>query len=302
MKPRNSFATLIFPLLFANDCGLLPPVLADSAEPGIQARKDPSAVGTNYAGHVLALNETNEIHVLAAALRYECMNMEVIANNLSNINTTAYKASQLGFHDLTSDEDGHTTSLNGSEPVMVKRLFTQGELKRTGNRFDLAIQGTGFFEVQMPDGSPAFSRDGSFRTDTQGRIVTCNGNPVKSFQPVMAGVTSIGISDGGQVTYSIPSGCTTFQIQLARFVNPDGLDAIGANLFKETVASGTPELGDPGKNGFGSIQQGYLELSNVSLLDEKAHLAHAQQVYAVTLQAMQVAEKMFQAYKKSAAQ
>ncbi|MGA2247444.1 MAG: flagellar hook-basal body complex protein [Verrucomicrobiota bacterium] len=294
MKSRNLFAALIFPLLFASDCGSLMPVLADSAEPAIEARKGPSTVGTNCAGHVLALGNANEIRLLAAALRYQRINLEVIANNLANIDTTAFKASQLRFQDMTSDEEGQATVLNGAEPVLIKRLFAQGELRPTGNRFDLAIKGIGFFEVEMPDGTTAFTRDGSFQTDTQGRMVTCNGYPLRVLQPVLQAATGVSISDGGQAIYSSSRGCTMFQAQLARFVNPDGLYAVRANLFKETVISGSPELGNPCKNGFGSMQQGYLETSNVNLLEEKAHLVHAQQVYEVTLLAMQVAEKMHQ--------
>jgi flagellar basal-body rod protein FlgG len=294
MKPSNFFATLLGLLLFANDGGSLPPVPADNAAPASGVQTDPPAVGTNYSGHLLALGKTNSILLLAAALHYQCLNLDVIANNLANIDTTAFKASQLRFQDLTRDEEGQTTFLNGAEPVLIKRLFTQGELRPTGDNLDLAIQGSGFFEVQMPDGSMSFTRDGSFKTDALGRIVTCDGYPVQGFPPVPQGLTGISISDGGQVNYSTSSGSALFQVQLARFANSDDLYAVSANLFKESVASGAPERGNPHEHGFGSLRQGYLESSNVSLLQEKAHLVHAQQVYEVTLQAMQTAERMMQ--------
>ncbi len=265
MKIKYLLAALLGPLLFANGYGAQLPGFADD---------------TNYFGHVLASGNENHIRLLAAALRNEQMNLEVIANNLANVNTTGFKASQLRFQDMTSDLEGKTTLLKGAEPVLVKRLFTQGDLIRTGDNFDLAIQGSGFFEVQMPDGTRAFTRDGGFKTDSQGRIVTSEGYPVQGgFQPVSQGVTAILITGSGQVNYSTASGNTTGQVQLARFINPGGLDAIGHNLFKETCASGTPELGTPAANGFGELQQGFLELSNVSVVQERANLIIAQHNY-----------------------
>jgi flagellar basal-body rod protein FlgG len=289
----NNFS-VTHPLVSSQMFFRLLPVLADSAAPADEVTADSSAVVTNFPGHVLARANTNPVHLLAEALDYQSMNMEVIANNLANIDTTGYKASQLRFQDKSRDEEGRTAFLNGAEPVYVQRLFTQGELRPTGNRLDLAIQGSGFFQVQMPDGTRAYTRDGSFITDTQGRWVTRHGDPVMSLQPVPQGVTSISISVTGLVTYTNSSVCTVFQIQLTGFANPDGLDALSANLFKETSASGTPERGNPGENGFGSIRQGFLELSNVNLALEEAHMAHAQQVYEMTLQAQKIAEKMLE--------
>ena len=260
-----------------------------------EAKTDSSTDGTNSSGHVLAPGNENYLRLLASALRYQQMNLEVIANNLANANTTSFKASRLRFQDMTRDVAGQTTLLNGAEAVSVKRLFTQGELMRTGDNFDLAIQGCGFFEVQMPDGTRAFTRDGGFKLNAQGLIVTGEGYAVLGgFQPVPSGVTAILIDNSGQFTYSTASGATTGQVQLARFINPGGLDAIGHNLYKETPASGTPEHGTPGANGFGELQQGFLELSNVSVVEERVNLLVAQQAYAATGQALQNAEKMWQ--------
>jgi flagellar basal-body rod protein FlgG len=147
----------------------------------------------------------------------------------------------------------------------------------------------------MPDGTLAYTRDGSFKSDSQGRVVTSDGYPVQGgFQPVPNGTTNITISASGSVTYTTASGLTTSQVQIARFNNPGGLDAVGQNLYKETVASGTAELGDPSQNGFGQLQQGYLELSNVSVVQEMVNLILAQRAYEVNSKAVQAADEMMQ--------
>jgi flagellar basal-body rod protein FlgG len=252
-----------------------------------------------FTGHVLGLGNAKEIHMLAAALRNQCMSLEVIASNLANIDTIAFKGSQFNSQDLTWDEQGQTKFLTEAKPVTVKRLFTQGKFLMTGNNLDLAIQANGFFEVYMPDGSLAYTRDGSFQSDALGRIVTSDGYPVMGFQTVPQGLTGISISPTGLVTYDIVGGHTMFQIQLVRFSNPGDLDAVSGNLFKQTAASGAPERGFPGEKGFGSLQQGYLESSNVSLGQEMARLIHAQHVYEVTLLALLISEKMNEADPKA---
>jgi len=149
--------------------------------------------------------------------------------------------------------------------------------------------------VQMPDGTLAYTRDGSFKTNAQGIVVTSDGYPVQGgFQPVPAGATNITISASGQINYTTASGSTASQVQLARFNNPGGLDAVGHNLYKETTASGAPELGDPAQNGFGELQQGYLEGSNVSVVQEMVNLILAQRAYEVNSKAVQAADEMMQ--------
>ena len=237
------------------------------------------------------------------------MNLDVISNNLANVNTTGYKESKLQFQDLlyqttrtAGSEQGAGNQLpeslqigQGSVPISTERIFTQGELSQTGGNLDVAIQGNGFFQVQMPDGSLAYTRDGSFKTDAEGRIVTSDGYPVQGgFQPVPSGTTNITISASGAVTYTTASGTTNSQVQLARFNNPGGLDALGHNLYKETTASGTAELGNPAQNGFGELQQGYLELSNVSVVQEMVNLIRAQRAYEVNSKAVQAADEMMQ--------
>jgi len=249
------------------------------------------------------------LYSAAAGMESQQMNLDVISNNLANVNTTGYKMSKLQFQDLlyqttraAGSDQGAGNQLpaslqigQGSIPISTERIFTQGTLTQTGGNLDVAIQGNGFFEVQMPDGTLAYTRDGSFKTNAQGIIVTSDGYPVQGgFQPVPAGATNITISASGQVNYTTASGATTSQIQLARFNNPGGLDAVGHNLYKETTASGTAELGDPAQNGFGELQQGYLEGSNVSVVQEMVNLILAQRAYEVNSKAVQAADQMMQ--------
>jgi flagellar basal-body rod protein FlgG len=237
------------------------------------------------------------------------MNLDNISNNLANVNTTGFKKSKLEFQDLlyqttraAGSEQGGGNQLpsslqigQGSVPIATQRVFTNGTLTQTGENLNLAIQGDGFFQVQMPDGTLAYTRDGGFQTNSSGAIVTADGYPVEGgFQPVPAGTTNITITSSGAVTYSTASGTTNSQVQLARFTNPGGLEALGKNLYKETTASGNADLGDPGQNGFGQLQQGFLELSNVSVVEEMVNLILAQRAYEVNSKAVQAADEMMQ--------
>ena len=249
------------------------------------------------------------LYSAAAGMQSQQMNLDVISNNLANANTTGYKSTKLQFQDLlyqNSREAGSQqgggnmlpSSLQvgqGAVPVATERSFSQGDLSQTSNPLDVAIQGQGFFEVQMPDGTLAYTRDGSFKTDAQGRIVTSDGYPIEGgFQPVPDGTTAITITAAGSVTYKTGSGTSSSQVEIARFMNPGGLDALGHNLYQETAASGTPELGTPAQNGFGELQQGSLELSNVSVVQEMVNLITAQRAYEVNSKAVQAADEMMQ--------
>jgi flagellar basal-body rod protein FlgG len=249
------------------------------------------------------------LYSAAAGMESQQMNLDVISNNLANVNTTGYKESKLQFQDLlyqttraAGSQQGGGNELPGSLqigqgaiPIATARIFTNGELSNTGNNLDIAIQGAGFFQVQMPDGTLAYTRDGAFKTDAEGRIVTSDGYPVQGgFQPVPSGTTNITISASGAVTYTTSSGTTSSQVQLANFNNPGGLEALGQNLFKETLASGNAQLGDPQQNGLGQLQQGYLELSNVSVVQEMVSLILAQRAYEVNSKAVQAADQMMQ--------
>jgi flagellar basal-body rod protein FlgG len=245
----------------------------------------------------------------ASGMQSQQLNLDVISNNLANVNTTGFKASRPQFQDLlyettrsAGSQQGGGNELpsslqvgQGSVPVATERIFTQGELSQTGSDLDVAIQGNGFFQVQLPDGSLGYTRDGAFKTDSQGRIVTSDGYPLLGgFQAVPTGTTKITITASGAVTYTTPSGDTNSQVQLARFINPGGLDAQGHNLYKETKASGAAESGNPGENGYGQLQQGSLELSNVSVVQEMVNLILAQRAYEVNSKAVQAADEMMQ--------
>lgn len=174
------------------------------------------------------------------------------------------------------------------------KIFTMGELSQTGAELDVAVQGEGFFEVQLPDGTRAYTRDGALKRDSSGRVVTSDGLPVQGFQSIPAGTTSITISPDGQVTTKSASGTQNFRLSLVRFANPSGLEPIGRNLFRESTASGNAENGSPGENGFGSIQQGYLEMSNVKVVEEMVNLIVAQRAYEINSKAVQAADEMMQ--------
>ena len=190
------------------------------------------------------------LYSAAAGMQSQQMNLDNISNNLANVNTTGFKKSKLEFQDLlyqttraAGAQQGGGNQLpsslqigQGSVPIATQRIFTNGNLTQTGESLDLAIQGDGFFQVQMPDGTLAYTRDGALQTDSSGRIVTADGYPVQGgFQPVPAGTTNITISSSGAVTYTTASGKTNSQLQLARFNNPGGLEAQGQNLYKESA-------------------------------------------------------------------
>jgi len=218
------------------------------------------------------------------------LNLDVISNNLANVNTTGYKKSKIEFQDLLYEttrtpgaEQGNGNLLptgiqigHGSRAVATSKVFTEGELTQTGERLDMAIQGDGFLQVQMADGTLAYTRDGALKTASDGRITTSDGLVVQGgFQP-------------------IPNGTSNFQVTLVRFANPAGLQSVGRNLYLETPASGTPETGTPNQAGFGSLQQGYLEMSNVKVVEEMVNMIVAQRAYEVNSKAVQAADEMMQ--------
>ena len=235
--------------------------------------------------------------------------LDVIANNLANVSTNGFKKSKAEFQDLLY----HTTSApgadagggnqvptgvqigHGSRLVSTAKVFTTGELKQTDERLDLAIEGDGFFEVQMPDGTKAYTRDGNLKTGPDGRVLTSTGLPLQSgFQPIPAGSKNVSIASTGEVSVTSSSGTSTFRLQMVRFANPAGLQSLGRNLYAETSASGSAEIGSPGENGFGTVQQGALEMSNVKVVEEMVNLIVAQRAYEVNSKAVQAADEMLQ--------
>lgn len=236
-------------------------------------------------------------------------NLDVIANNLANVNTTGFKKSKAEFQDLlyqttrtAGAETGGGNQLptgvqigHGSRLVATSKVFTTGELTQTQEQMDIAIKGDGFFEVQLPSGDRAYTRDGSFKVGPTGQIMTSDGLLVQSgFQPVPPGTTNIDISTNGEVTYTGASGKTTFRLQLTRFANPSGLDNMGHNLYRENTASGAAEIGSPAENGFGETHQYYLELSNVKVVEEMVNMILAQRAYEINSKAVQASDEMMQ--------
>jgi flagellar basal-body rod protein FlgG len=249
------------------------------------------------------------LYSAAAGMESQQLNLDVISNNLANVSTTGFKKSKIEFQDLLYEsvrtpgaEQGNGTQLptgiqigHGSRPVATSKVFTEGELTQTGAQLDMAIQGDGFIEVQMPDGTLAYTRDGALKTDSAGKVTTSDGLVVQSgWQPIPTGTTSISISADGSVTTTGSGGTQNFRVQLVRFANPAGLQSMGSNLYKETPASGTPETGNPDENGFGSLQQGYLEMSNVKVVEEMVNMIVAQRAYEVNSKAVQAADEMMQ--------
>ncbi|MBC8003404.1 MAG: flagellar basal-body rod protein FlgG [Opitutaceae bacterium] len=245
----------------------------------------------------------------AAGMQSQQLNLDVISNNLANVNTTGFKKSKIEFQDLlyqtaraAGSEQGGGNQLptgiqigHGSQAVSTSKIFTTGEMTQTGERLDVAIQGDGFFEVQLADGSRAYTRDGAFKTASDGRVMTSDGVPLQGgFQPIPTGTTQVSIAGNGEVTTVGASGTQSFRVQLVRFANPGGLESMGRNLYRETRSSGTPETGNPGENGFGDLQQGYLEMSNVKVVEEMVNMIVAQRAYEVNSKAVQAADEMMQ--------
>ena len=240
------------------------------------------------------------------------MTIDTIANNLANVNTTGFKKSRVNFQDLLYETirppGGLTAAGNvvpegiqighGVRPSSVAKLFTPGSLIQTGQEFDLAIEGKGFFQVLLPDGTIAYTRDGSFRRSQDGTILTVDGNPLDPGITLPIDAENVTVSPTGVVSVKVPGSETLSQvgnIQLVRFPNPSGLDAgLGRNLLLETDASGAPITGDPGTDGIGFIAQGFLENSNVQTVEEIIGMIIAQRAYEASSRVIQTADQMLQ--------
>ncbi|MCO5296658.1 MAG: flagellar basal-body rod protein FlgG [Fimbriimonadaceae bacterium] len=238
-------------------------------------------------------------------------NLDTIANNLANVNTTAYKQQRAEFQDMmyqTLAAPGAPTGANSSQPVGLQiglgsmfsasaTNFDQGSLQSTGNPYDIGISGEGFFQVQMPDGTTAYTRDGSFKTDANGLLVTSEGYAVEPNITVPAGVTNFTVSPGGIVSVTAPGQNEPQelgQITLAKFVNPAGLQRLGQNLYAQTGASGDPQVVNPGEEGSGQLMGGVLEGSNVQIVEEMVRMILAQRAYEINSKAIQTADDMLQ--------
>lgn len=237
------------------------------------------------------------------------MQLDTISHNLANVSTNGYKRAHAVFEDLLYQNmrqaGGQETQQNqlptglqlgtGVRPVATARIFTQGNLQQTGNTFDMAIDGNGFFSLQMPDGSVAYTRDGSFRVDATGQLVTSNGMPMSP--PIVIPPNSLSVTVGADGVVSVtqagqPNPIQVGQVQLATFVNPAGLDPRGQNVFFETAASGAPTIGTPGSNGAGLINQGYVETSNVNVVEELVAMIQTQRAYEINSKSIQTSDQM----------
>ena len=249
------------------------------------------------------------LYSAATGMEAQQLNLNTIANNLANVNTPGFKRSKIEFQDLLyqkprasgADSGGGNkvpTGIevgNGSRVAATSKVFTQGQLTQSGEKLDLAIQGDGFFEVQKADGTIGYTRDGSFKLNAQGQVVTVDGLPLLSgFQAIPVGASSVNIAQNGQVTVQTASGTTSFRLTLTRFASPAGLRSMGANLYDESAASGPPETGAPSEQGYGSIMQGYTEASNVNIVEEMVNLITAQRAYEINSKSIQTSDEMLQ--------
>ena len=237
--------------------------------------------------------------------------MDVIAHNLANVSTNGFKRQRAVFEDLlyqTLRQPGANSSQQtqlpsglqvgtGVKPVSTERIFTQGNLAQTSNPLDVAIQGNGFFQVLLPDGTTAYTRDGSFQTDATGQLVTSSGFHVQPAITIPAGTQSITIGRDGVVSVVRAGSANAAQVgamQLANFVNPAGLQSLGENLFQETSASGTASANTPGSNGLGLLNSGYVETSNVNVVEELVNMIQTQRAYEINSKAITTSDQMLQ--------
>lgn len=249
--------------------------------------------------------------VAATGMEAQKFNIDVIANNLANVNTIGYKKGRGDFAELIYQDvksPGTSSSENSTLPngiqlglgtkiVSIQKLFQQGDFISTGNNLDLVIEGDGFFKVTMPDGTESYTRSGSFRLDSEGRIVTSDGYLLSPEITIPSTATSITIGSDGKVTV-LEAGNTNptevGTIELVRFVNPGGLKPIGRNLYLATSSSGDPIEGTPGTEGIGTILQGFVEMSNVNVVEEMVNMIVSQRAYEICSKAIQSTDEMFQ--------
>ena len=253
----------------------------------------------------------NSLWIAKTGMEAQQMQLDVISNNLANSGTTGFKSGQAVFEDLmyqnlrqagsaTSDQATLPTGLQiglGVRTVATSRTFTQGTLQQSSNNLDVAIQGNGFFQITMPDGTTGYTRDGSFQLDNQGRVVNASGLLVQGGITVPVTATSVSVASNGTVTATIP-GTTAPQtigtITMASFVNPAGLQPNGQNIFQETAASGQPNVATAGTNGMGTIMQGFTESSNVNVVQELVSMIQTQRSYEMNSKAVQASDQMLQ--------
>lgn len=246
----------------------------------------------------------------ASGMQAQQLNMDVVANNLANVNTVGFKKSRADFQDLmyqniktTGAPSTSTTQMVGiqiglgTKAAAVTKLFTAGNFSQTGNELDIAIEGDGFYQIQLPDGTTGYSRAGAFKKDNQGRMVNSDGYPLVPSITIPNNATKVNIGNDGTVSVlqaGTTAATTVGNIQLAMFSNPSGLSSMGHNLYQPTDSSGAATTGTPGQNGIGSTAQGILEMSNVSVMEEMVNMIVCQRAYEVNSKAIQASDEMLQ--------
>ena len=247
----------------------------------------------------------------ASGMKSQSLNIDVISNNLANVNTTGFKSSRADFQDLlyetlrqagtsSSESSDVPTGIqvgHGSRPVASHKIFTQGDFQQTKNELDIAIEGEGFFQILQPNGETAYSRDGAFKMDRDGRMVTSDGFVMEPEITIPSDSISLSIGLDGTVSVLQAGSNTPTEIgtiTVARFVNPAGLHSIGRNLYLPTNASGDAIVGTAGEDGLGTLAQGFLEMSNVSVVDEMVKMITAQRAYEINSKTIQAADDMLQ--------
>jgi flagellar basal-body rod protein FlgG len=251
------------------------------------------------------------LFIAATGMEAQKLNIDVISNNLANVNTVGFKKSRADFQDLmyqTLRAAGGASAEGiqvpsgievglGVKPVAVQKIFQQGDFTQTGNSLDLVIEGEGFFQVLLPDGTIAYSRAGAFKLDSDGRIVNSDGYPLEPAITVPSDTKTITVGSDGRVTVLTAGGATQTEIgriELARFINTGGLSSQGKNLFLTTQSSGDAITGSAGTESFGTLSQGYVELSNVNVVEEMVNMIVSQRAYEVNSKAVQASDEMLQ--------
>ncbi len=251
------------------------------------------------------------LYIAKTGLEAQQTQLDVISNNLANVSTTGFKRSRAVFEDLmyqnlrqpggqTSDQTRLPSGLQvgtGVHVVATERIHSQGNMTKTDSPRDVAINGAGFFQVLMPDGTTAYTRDGSFQTDRDGQLVTASGFLIQPAITLPQNATSLTIGRDGMVSVTQAGSTATSQVgqlQLATFLNPAGLQSLGENLYAETDASGAPNQLNPGLEGAGSLSQGYVETSNVNVVEELVNMIQTQRAYEINSKAVQTSDQMLQ--------
>lgn len=251
------------------------------------------------------------LYIAATGMEAQQTNLDVISNNLANVGTNGFKKGRAVFSDLlyqTVRQPGAYSSQQtqlpsglqlgtGVRTLSTEKIFTQGNLQQTGNSKDIAIQGDGFFQVQMPDGTTAYTRDGAFQVDNNGQLVTASGYPVQPSVTIPPNALTLTVSADGVVSVTQPGSATNVQVgnlQLATFINNAGLQSLGNNLYAETSSSGSPNVTVPGTNGAGTLNQSYVETSNVNVVEELVNMITAQRAYELNSKAITTSDQMLQ--------